>query len=115
MRVTLNQGEQTPCRSKTEEWGSGGEQPLSINVQWFQSGLTFRAQTLLHHSTLGLRVTEKKKEDGGVVGTTPPPRCLRVVHPVGPLLLGSAGYIPIVYTPYRPYQIHTCVGCRVWV
>jgi len=31
------------------------------NVQWFRGGLVFKAFRLLYHSTLGLRVTKKKK------------------------------------------------------
>ena len=39
------------------------EQSLYINVQGFQSGLAFEAHRLLYHSTLGLRVTEKRRRE----------------------------------------------------
>jgi len=32
-------------------------------VQWFRSGLVFKAHRLLYHSTLGLRVIKKKKKE----------------------------------------------------
>jgi len=44
-------------------------QLLHIYVQWFQGGLVFKAYRLLYHSTLGLRVTKKKKknlQDGSI-------------------------------------------------
>jgi len=34
------------------------------NVQWFRGGLVFKAQRLLYHSTLGLRVIKKKRNLG---------------------------------------------------
>ena len=37
---------------------------LDRNVQWFRGVLVFKAHRLLHHSTLGVRVIEKKKKDG---------------------------------------------------
>jgi len=49
---------------------SGGAHPsrsdvrtqlLYRHVQWFRGGLVFKDRRLLYHSTLGLRVTKKKK------------------------------------------------------
>jgi len=37
---------------------------LHINVQWFRGGLVFKADRLLYHSTLGLRVIKKKNRPG---------------------------------------------------
>ena len=31
------------------------------NVQWFRGGLIFKADRLMYHSTLGLRVIKEKK------------------------------------------------------
>ena len=42
----------------------GGEQLLSRNVERFRGGLVSKAHRLLYHSTLGLRVMKKKKEEG---------------------------------------------------
>ena len=39
----------------------GVEQLLKKNVERFRGGLVFKAHRLLYHSTLGLRVTKKKK------------------------------------------------------
>ena len=39
---------------------------LYINVQRFRGGLVFKAHRLLYHSTLGLRVTKKKKKVEGL-------------------------------------------------
>jgi len=36
------------------------------NVQRFRGGLVFKAHRLLYHSTLGLKVIEKKKKVGGL-------------------------------------------------
>ena len=38
------------------------EQLLRRNVKRFRGGLVFKAHRLLYHSTLGLRVTKKKKK-----------------------------------------------------
>ena len=38
------------------------KRPLHRNVQRFRGGLVFKAQRLLYHSTLGLRVIQKKKK-----------------------------------------------------
>jgi len=43
--------------------GTGGWQVTVSHVQRFRSGLAFNAHRLLYHSTLGLRVTKKKKDD----------------------------------------------------
>ena len=40
-----------------------GEQLLSRNVERFRGGLVFQAHRLLNHSTLGSRVTKKKKKE----------------------------------------------------
>ena len=42
---------------------------LHRNVQRFRGGLVFKANRLLHHSTLGLRVIKKKKITTGVFQT----------------------------------------------
>ena len=44
----------------------GGHVPMQggdrrRNVKWFRGGLIFKAHRLLYHSTLGSRVTKKKK------------------------------------------------------
>jgi len=39
------------------------EQLLRRNVKRFRGGLVFEAHRLFYHSTLGLRVTTKKKRD----------------------------------------------------
>ena len=41
---------------------------LSGNVQRFRGGLVFKAYRLLYHSTLGLRVIQKKRRLGGIWG-----------------------------------------------
>ena len=38
------------------------EQLLDRNVQRFRGGLLFKAHRLLYHSTLGIRVIQKKKK-----------------------------------------------------
>ena len=38
------------------------EQLLQRYVKWFRGGLVFKAHRLLYHSTLGARVTKKKKK-----------------------------------------------------
>ena len=35
------------------------------NEKQFRGGLVFKAHSLVHHSTLGLRVIKKKKKKGG--------------------------------------------------
>ena len=40
----------------------GEEQLLSRNVEQFRGGLVFKAHRLLYHSTLGLRVIQKKEK-----------------------------------------------------
>jgi len=45
---------------------------LHRNVQQFRGGLVFKAHRLVYHSTLGLRVTKKKKKKEG---TLPATRC----------------------------------------
>jgi len=40
-------------------------QLLYRNVQRFRGGLVFKANRLLYHSTLGVRVIKKKKKRGG--------------------------------------------------
>jgi len=44
-------------------WRGIPEQKLYRNVQRFRGGLVFKALRLLYHSTLGLRVIKKKKEN----------------------------------------------------
>jgi len=38
-----------------------GIQPLYRTMHWFRGGLVFEAQTLLYHSTIGLRVIKKTR------------------------------------------------------
>jgi len=43
--------------------GEGEGLHFHRNVQRFRGGLVFKAHILLYHSTLGLRVKKKKKEE----------------------------------------------------
>ena len=47
--------------------GEESDQLLCRNVKRFRGGLVFEAHRLLYHSTLGLRVIQKKKRDRGLV------------------------------------------------
>ena len=39
------------------------------NVKWFRGGLVFKAHSLVYHSTLGWRVSKKKKKNRWVVSS----------------------------------------------
>ena len=56
--VPTSNDENTGSSSSLEQWTKG-------NVQRFRGGLVFKAHRLLYHSTLGLRVTQKKKKNKG--------------------------------------------------
>ena len=48
--------------SRTSDGRRGKDQAyLYRNVQWFRSGLVFKAHQLVYHSTLGLRVIKLKR------------------------------------------------------
>ena len=49
-------------RSCFRRTNSAHEQLLDRNVQWFRGGLVLKAQRLLYHSTLGLRVIKQKRK-----------------------------------------------------
>ena len=48
---------------------AGAGPSVTHNGMRFWGGLVFKAHKLLHHSTLGLTVTNKKKEGGGAWDT----------------------------------------------
>ena len=55
--------------------GEGTLVLLSRNVNRFRGGLVFKADRLLYHSTLGLRVIKKKKKHTGLVPRNETLRC----------------------------------------
>jgi len=59
-------------RCRLPSVASGQEQLLRRNVKRFRGGLVFEAHRLLYHSTLGLRVTEKKEKNGAVAAPGEP-------------------------------------------
>ena len=65
--VVLGRGSRRPSRALSLPAHFGGsrvyEQLLYRNVQQFRGGLVLKAHRLLHHSTLGLRVIQKREED----------------------------------------------------
>ena len=57
--------EQHPGNKTNEKHWSTGWAVLRRNVKRFRGGLVFKAHRLVHHSTLGLRVMRKMKEEEG--------------------------------------------------
>jgi len=51
-------------RTPGQEEGAGGGVQLYRNVQRFRGGLVFKAHRLLYHTTLGLSVIKKRREEG---------------------------------------------------
>jgi len=55
-------GARYPCRVEGfHQQLQAGLRAFTNSFQWFRGGLVFKAHRLLYHSTLGLRVTKKKK------------------------------------------------------
>jgi len=71
LRVEIHLGQDQPCRGALI---STGEQLLCRNVNRFRGGLVFKAHRLVYRSTLGSRVTKKKKKVLSSAISTP---CLR--------------------------------------
>jgi len=56
--------EKSPEEVRSNRLGPIEEQLLRRNVKRFRGGLVFKAHRLVYHSTIGSRVTKKKKIEG---------------------------------------------------